>query len=330
VAKGGGDLTRRLEVRRTDEIGRVMHRFNEFLATLQGIVQKIVKDSRSLATSTALLHESEERIATTSREMSGKTMSVSVIAEQASGGITSVAERSKELSESVSAMASATEEMSRSIGNVLTECNAQTKSVTNVRARLEVSRASILRLGESSREIDGVLGQIQQIASRTRLLALNATIEAAKAGEAGRGFVVVANEVKDLARQTAEATSGIEGNIKSIRGFCETSVLSLDQAFVEFQGVERNALGIAREMGEQDSGLARIAQQTRSQSDAIAVMASGVEDSRSAVAKISATSREVRDAAEANQVDVEAIVERIRELAQLSRDLEDIVSQFKT
>jgi len=83
VAKGGGDLTRRLEVRRTDEIGRVMHRFNEFLATLQGIVQQIVKDSRSLATSTALLHESEERIATTSREMSGKTMSVSVIAEKA-------------------------------------------------------------------------------------------------------------------------------------------------------------------------------------------------------------------------------------------------------
>ena len=131
------------------------------------------------------------------------------------------------VNQDVATVATAVEGMRKGIGEVSSTANASAAETDEAARRTADSQATMSTLATAAAEIGRVIETIQEIAEQTNLLALNATIEAARAGEAGKGFAVVASEVKDLARQTAEATIDIRGRVSRIQASSETAVESI-------------------------------------------------------------------------------------------------------
>ena len=157
----------------------------------------------------------------------------------------------KEMTIEVQAVAAATEELTASAGEIdrqIGESASNSRSASEEAAR---TRQTIQSLATMSHEIGGVLRLITQIAHQTNLLALNATIEAARAGEAGRGFAVVASEVKNLAKQTAQATEQISHQITSIQGETKNSVDAIGRISTQIDTLSQNATLIANAVEQQ-------------------------------------------------------------------------------
>jgi len=205
-----GDLTVVVPVSGTDPVGQVGESLAGLLGDLRHRMETLGENSQSLAGA------AEELTATSIQMSSG--------AEETSVQVSVVAQTSETVSSAVQTVAAAAEELTASISEIAKNAaNAARVAALASEAALSTN-ATISKLGVSSAEIGNVVKVITTIAQQTNLLALNATIEAARAGEAGKGFAVVANEVKDLARETAEATEEISAKILAIQEDSEGAV----------------------------------------------------------------------------------------------------------
>jgi methyl-accepting chemotaxis protein len=178
----------------------------------------------------------------------------------------------REMTHEVQAVAAATEQLSASAGEIdrqIGESAANSRSASDEAAR---TRQTIQSLAGMSKEIGGVLRLITQIAHQTNLLALNATIEAARAGEAGRGFAVVASEVKNLAKQTAQATEQISHQISSIQTQTQTSVDAIGRISTQIDTLSHTASQISSSVQQQVAATREISssiQRAASRTDAV-------------------------------------------------------------
>lgn len=217
IAQGEGDLTKRLKVSSEDEIGTLAIWFNTFMEKLHDLIKQTVKVTGTVGSSSSdLLLISGEMIKSTSKT-NEKTEKVSSAAEEMSMNIASVASAMEEASSNINMVAAATEEMTSTINEIAR--NSEHARTISERAVIRSTEASekMNRLGVAAIDIGKVTETINDISSQTDLLALNATIEAARAGEAGKGFAVVAGEIKELSRQTADATHEIKEKIDGIQ-----------------------------------------------------------------------------------------------------------------
>lgn len=203
IAEGEGDLTQRVNQATGDELGEMGKWFNTFMVKLEGLIVQVAKSTEGVT-------DSSEKLFTVSHDMG-------VGAEETSVQANVVAAASEQVTRNLQTVAAATEEMTASIGEIARNATAAAGVAGLAVERATVANAAMGRLGESSTEIGKVIRVIGSIAHQTKLLALNATIEAARAGAAGKGFAVVANEVKDLANETAKATTQISDRIDAIR-----------------------------------------------------------------------------------------------------------------
>jgi methyl-accepting chemotaxis protein len=214
-AVASGDLTRRVATERQDEIGRMNAALNLALERMGNTIQSISRSS-------VVLGNSAEKLSGVSQQMANNAEQTAMQANVASAA-------AEQVSSNVASVAAGAEEMGTSIKEIAKSAHDAAKVATCAVDVAGQANATVAKLGDSSAEIGNVIKVITLIAQQTNLLALNATIEAARAGEAGQGFAVVANEVKELAKQTAQATEDISRKIEAIQGDTEGAIEAIEQ-----------------------------------------------------------------------------------------------------
>jgi methyl-accepting chemotaxis protein len=252
IAQGEGDLTQRLEVDTRDELGEMATWFNTFLQNLQGMIKDIASNSVSLSNASTELSAISQQMSAGAEQTSGKSSSVAAASEEMSTNISSVAAAMEQAATNLNMVATATEQMTASVSEIAQNSEKARKITGTAVNKAQETSKKVGALGNAAQAIGKVTEVITEISEQTNLLALNATIEAARAGEAGKGFAVVANEIKELAKQTAEATMEIKNKIDGVQGSTQETVADINE-ICEVIGKVDETVGIIAAAVEEQS-----------------------------------------------------------------------------
>ncbi len=326
---GQGNLTVVSGISGTDELGKIGSSLDAMATNLRQMISQVSTNAVNLDSTSGQLLEIAGQVSASSDDVSGRSNSVAAAAEEMSANMTSVAAAVEETSTNVSIMAGAVHEMTGTIGKI-TQDTENARSITeNAVSQSQRASKRVNELGTAASQIGKVTETITEISEQTNLLALNATIEAARAGEAGKGFAVVANEIKELAKQTAEATMDIRENIESIQSSTSVTVTEIGGIADIVNEVNEIVSGIATALEEQ-------AATTQEISENVSQASQGIQEVTENVAQSSIVAGEVAsDIAEVNAESV-AINSSSTELAgsaeklnELAGALTTLVKQFK-
>jgi len=315
IAEGEGDLTKRMDENKAAEIGELAGGFNRFASKIQAALVQVSQSAQRLSTSTSALRAVAEHTAESVRHQVEETDTVS----QSVQGMLQRAAEINQSAESAAAAASAADQEANSGTLVVAETIESINAVA-----VEVKRATgvIHELDDDSRNIGTILETIKGIADQTNLLALNAAIEAARAGEQGRGFAVVADEVRKLAQSTQEATSRIQHMIDKLQAKAIDAVRVMEEG----RALVENSVGQAERAGKslgQITGAVATISEMNLQIATNAMMQNVETD------QISSSIATIDQMAEATAADIRSTESAAAELANLLADLQGLIAQFK-
>jgi methyl-accepting chemotaxis protein len=329
IAEGEGDLTNRLDVNTEDEVGELAKWFNTFIEKLQEMIKNIAGNAETLGTSSNDLSELSGHMSDEANNMSSKANTVATSSEEMSSNMNSVAAASEQAATNVNLVATTTEEMTASV-NEIAQNSEKARSIT-IEAVSQAQRTSegVDKLGQSAQDISKVTEVITEISEQTNLLALNATIEAARAGEAGKGFAVVANEIKELARQTAEATQEIKERIQGIQGSTSETVKEIGEITKVINDVNEIVSSIASAVEQQSAATKEIAGSVAQASKGISEVNENVAQSSTVAGEIAKDISDVSQGAggitnSSSQLNLSA-----GELSKLAEQLKEMVGRFQ-
>jgi methyl-accepting chemotaxis protein len=315
IAEGERDLTQNIYLQSSDELGEFSKWFDMFMDNIQADVTHISTDTHQLAAAAAQLHATAEQIANGSEKVSVQSVNVATAGEQMSASSGHIAENCSLAAEG-SRHAS---EAAVSGAQIVDETIAVMASIAN---RVKETAQTVERLGSRSEQIGAIIGTIQEIADQTNLLALNAAIEAARAGEQGRGFAVVADEVRKLAERTRKSTSEISEMISAIQGETKGAVVAMETA------VDEVAKGSDKAAGS-GLALASILQKINEVTEQINQVATAAEEQTAATHEISNNMHQITEVVAQTSSGARETTKAADELAELAADLNAIVKQFK-
>ena len=296
-----GEVTKRVHVTGTDEIGAMGVALNGALDKVAGTIRTIAENANGLGTAS-------EELTAVSQEMTGS-------ADQTATQANAVSAAADQVSKNVHTVATAVEEMTASIREIARNAHEAAKVATEAVRVADSTNTTITKLGESSSQISNVVKVITSIAEQTNLLALNATIEAARAGEAGKGFAVVANEVKELAKATASATEDIGRKIATIQSDTTGAVEAIGRIGSIIKQIYDIQNTIASAVEEQTATTNEIARN-------VAEAARGSSDIAQNITGVAHAAHGTSSGAAATQ-------EAARELAEMADRLLRLVAQFR-
>jgi methyl-accepting chemotaxis protein len=329
IAQGEGDLTKRLEIIKKDEIGELAGWFNTFLDKLQGMMRKIADNTHVIDSSSEEFSDIAAQLSEGAGDTSTRATKVSTAAEEMSGNLDSVAVAMEESATNINMVATAAEEMSATI-NEIAQNAEKARSVADQAVRKATTASGQMdTLSEAATGIGKVVETITEISEQVNLLALNATIEAARAGEAGKGFAVVANEIKELAKQTSAATLEIKEKIGNIQDSTDGTVKGIGE-ISEVIGNVNNIVGtIATAVEEQSTATREIASNVSQASQGIQEVNENVNQSSSVAKEISNDIAAVNESSSGIAGSSDQVRNSAENLRQMAGDLKAIVYSFK-
>jgi methyl-accepting chemotaxis protein len=316
IAGGGGDLTKRVDVNSADEVGQLGQSFNAFLDQLQLLI-------REVAESTLLVASASEQMSAIAANQDQLVMDQHLAIDQVSTAATEMTAAIHEVADNAHCTADAARQADQQ-GHATSEVVGQTMNALRRLAGDVAEAAGVInRLEQDSDKIGGVLSVIQAIAEQTNLLALNAAIEAARAGEQGRGFAVVADEVRTLAARTQDSTRDIQEMIQSLQTGSGQAVSVMQrgaalaaESVAQAEGAEKSLSDTAQSVVRINDMAAQIASACEEQTqttEEIARNISGIRDLSDQAAQNSAESRQASES-----------------MARLAAGLQQQVGRFKT
>jgi len=315
LSQGAGDLTLSLPVKSTDEIGILTEGVNNLISRLKTIMSEIYGQAGHVAITSCSTIVSIERLAASIFESKELSASVAVASEEMTATLNDVAATTAK----ASALSQQVDGAARDGRGVVGETAA---SIDEIRAGVEETLGVMNRLEHSSGQIGDIIGLIEDVADQTNLLALNAAIEAARAGEAGRGFAVVADEVKNLSGKTSASTQQIATIIKAIQKDIREAMRSIE---AEKGRVEHGVVNSGR-ASDQISTILGLASESADMINSIAI---ATEEQSATTSDISRKIHQVSEASNEIQVQMERSLSTFEELSKTAEKIYNTVGKFK-
>ncbi|MCU1718742.1 methyl-accepting chemotaxis protein [Pseudomonas sp. 5P_3.1_Bac2] len=315
IADGDGDLRSRLEVTSTDELGRLSLAFNRFLDKLQPLILEVGRVTAEVETSAKHLADmaasNDQLIA---REHAAVDQ-VSTAATEMSSAVHEVARNAQSAADAALSAEAQSLDGAQVVGRTIA-------SIRQLALEVEEASTSIQALEQEAASIDAVLSVIRGIAEQTNLLALNAAIEAARAGEQGRGFAVVADEVRALAARTQDSTKDIQQMIERLQLGVQEAVRATHAGSLKARHSVEQAAGVDKALAQTSDSVQRI-------NDMTAQIATACEEQSSVTEEIARSITDIRDLSNEALHTSEQSAQASHRLSELSRNLSELVSRFR-
>ncbi len=310
-----GDLTVSLKVTNEDSIGKLFNGFNRAVNKLREIITRLTEASMATASASNQISSSSEEMAAGAQEQSAQTTEIAGAVEQMSKTINDTTKNATIAAEN----AKTAGEKAYEGGKVVSQTIDGMNRISNVVAK---SAKTVFTLGENSDKIGEIVQVINDIADQTNLLALNAAIEAARAGEQGRGFAVVADEVRKLAERTTKATKEIADMIKQIQRDTSEAVDSMEEGTKEVE----NGKALVDKAG---SVLKDIISSSEKVSEIIVQVAAASEEQAATSEEISKNLLNISNITNESSEGIHQIAKAAEDLSHLTVNLQDLVGKFK-
>ena len=310
-----GDLNVYLKSEKDDEIKRLFDGFNKSVNNIKEIIKELIQVVKSTASSSSQISSSTEEMAAGAQEQTSQTSEVATAIEQMARTILETTKNAGTASEN----AKKAGEIAGEGGKVVEDTIEGMIRITEV-----VSKAAdtVKQLGKSSNEIGEIIQVIDDIADQTNLLALNAAIEAARAGEQGRGFAVVADEVRKLAERTTKATKEIAVMIKQIQQDTKGAVESIEEGTEEV----RKGKEMANKAGE---SLKEIISASNKVVDDVNQVASASEEQSTTAEQISRSIEAISNVSNEGAAGIQQVAKSAEDLNMLTENLQNLISKFR-